>query len=446
MCGIGWLFVAVAVVAQQNSRLQKEQHDALFAIYRALGCPASSSKCAAFNQSAACPTTFTRCANQEVVYLDLSSTGSSGSIPTQIGLLTGLTMLLLFKNELLSSLPSQLGKLRRLERLVLSGNFFSGRLPDELFDLTTLTYLSFAQNGISGSLSPRIAQLRELNTLWAASNKLDGSIPVELATLSKLTSIWLSSNRLTGSLAPELGRLTLLEELFVETNFLDGVIPSTLSSLPLLASFWATANRLRGPVPLLPALARPDNGTFSCFLQFPNSTETNCFSECVDARCVCGEERCPYFPPRSTEREPAAATTAAAATATTTAPAGKASSGAVAALGAGDILPIALGASGAVLLVAIALVVCCIVQRRRANKSEAITIANSQYSSASALPLPSTSLSLPSTHSLPTAAWPQPNYTEGFSTPPQTPVTTYRVVSVTQYQPLQLSPYASVDI
>lgn len=62
----------------------------------------------------------------------------SGAIPTQIGLLTRLEKLQLFRNALHSSLPSQLGRLTELLHLYTFQNQLDGRVPPELAALTEL--------------------------------------------------------------------------------------------------------------------------------------------------------------------------------------------------------------------------------------------------------------------------------------------------------------------
>lgn len=351
-----------------------------------------------------------------------------------------------------------------LTRLALSSNFFSSTLPTQIYALTGLTWLSFAQNAIEGELSPLLGQLTNLETFYAASNKLGGTIPVEFGLMPNITEIWLSSNKISGTLPESIGTWRKLTALYVDSNRLEGTIPTTISLLPLLEAFWATDNRLRGSVPMLPAILRPDdNGTYSCFLQFPNKTETNCFSSCIDARCVCGDMRCPFLVPLTSP--PNAGTPAPASGVPASSAPTSAGDGAPSLITADSVLPIALGAAAAVLLVAIVIVCCCVVQRRKSSVDplDPISVANSNYG---AMPLPPTATSLPHSHSpaslsvtssnssLPTVWMPPHSFSDNFNNPsfPSsdrsfTPVTTYRAIGNSeQYQNLHLSPYASLDI
>ena len=64
--------------------------------------------------------------------LDVCDNAIEGGIPTQLGLLTNLVSLSLCENQLAGHVPSQLGRLSRLDLLQLYGNGLSGALPSEL--------------------------------------------------------------------------------------------------------------------------------------------------------------------------------------------------------------------------------------------------------------------------------------------------------------------------
>ncbi len=120
---------------------------------------------------------------------------------------TSITRLVLINNNLLGSIPAELGQLSSLTRLVLVNNQLTGSIPAELGKLSSLTELTLT------------------------SSQLTGSIPAELGQLSSLTRLVLSSNQLTGSIPAELGQLDLLEYLFLSNNQLSGSIPDELSEL-----------------------------------------------------------------------------------------------------------------------------------------------------------------------------------------------------------------------
>mgnify|MGYP002776109197 FL=1 len=87
-----------------------------------------------------------------VISLDLSGNRISGSIPNEIGSLTGLYNLNLSSNLLIRSIPSSLGNLLTLESLDVSNNQLNGTIPDELTNLTSLAFLNLSNNKLSGAI------------------------------------------------------------------------------------------------------------------------------------------------------------------------------------------------------------------------------------------------------------------------------------------------------
>jgi len=79
-------------------------------------------------------------------YLDLSSCGFGGEIPTQFGSLSHLIYLNLGQNFLMGSIPCQLGNLSQLQELYLASNSFEGSLPSQLGNLSQLEYLDLKYN------------------------------------------------------------------------------------------------------------------------------------------------------------------------------------------------------------------------------------------------------------------------------------------------------------
>ncbi|MEN8218949.1 MAG: hypothetical protein ABFS56_21775 [Pseudomonadota bacterium] len=86
------------------------------------------------------------CSGGRVSELDLYSNQLSGSIPSQLGNLTQLTMLDLSDNELSGSIPTELGSLTNLMALELSDNQLTGSIPSQLGNLTSLNWLCLPTN------------------------------------------------------------------------------------------------------------------------------------------------------------------------------------------------------------------------------------------------------------------------------------------------------------
>ena len=88
-----------------------------------------------------------------VVRLQLTYIGLRGTIPSEVGALSSLSVMELRFTSLSGTLPPSLGRLTALVQLGLGYNSFSGQLPSELFLLTRLSgSLELFNNPISGTL------------------------------------------------------------------------------------------------------------------------------------------------------------------------------------------------------------------------------------------------------------------------------------------------------
>ena len=113
-----------------------------------------------------------------VVSLSVNSRGLDGTIPAELGDLTGLQRLDLFENRLTGPIPAELGRLVKLQSLNLSDNRLTGQIPSQL--------------GVLG----------ELRSLFLQRNDLVGVIPSALGFLDDLVEADLSGNNLRGCAPP----------------------------------------------------------------------------------------------------------------------------------------------------------------------------------------------------------------------------------------------------
>ncbi|MEO1052727.1 MAG: T9SS type A sorting domain-containing protein [Bacteroidota bacterium] len=172
-----------------------------------------------------------------VVGLKLGDNNLVGTIPSEIGELTDLTKLELFKNQLSGTIPSALSNLDNLLFLKLYRNQLSGEIPAELGDLDRLISLSLVKNQLEGNIPAILGELPNLEYLNLHYNQLSGSIPVELGQLTGLIELGISNNNLTGELPESLSNLTSLARLHVEQNNLTGSIPLSYSNIPSIGYF-----------------------------------------------------------------------------------------------------------------------------------------------------------------------------------------------------------------
>ena len=105
----------------------------------------------------------------KVVGLSLANNNLIGSIPEELGELDDLAILDLGHNSLTGPLSGHLGALRQLRDLLLNGNALEGLLPPDLGSVTGLRYLHIGDNKLSGVVPGSFANL-ELDTLYAAGS------------------------------------------------------------------------------------------------------------------------------------------------------------------------------------------------------------------------------------------------------------------------------------
>ena len=174
----------------------------------------------------------------------------SSSIPPGLGRLSQLQTLRILSRQLMGPIPPELGQLSHLQELSLSGNRL-GSIPAELGQLSQLRRLGLVGNQLTGSIPTELGQLSNLRRLHLQNNQLTGPIPAELGQLSQLgEGLHLQNNQLTGSIPPELGKLSQLwGELALQNNRLTGPIPPELGQLSQLSRLYLQNNELTGPIP-----------------------------------------------------------------------------------------------------------------------------------------------------------------------------------------------------
>jgi len=172
-----------------------------------------------------------------------------GSLPIELGNLVNLEDIWLFGNQLNGNIPSELGSLVNLREINLYDNKLTGSIPTELGNLTNLTKLNLNRNELNGSIPPELGNLTNLTEIYLYKNNLVGNIPAELGNLTMLTKLYLYENLLTGNIPAQLGNLNNLTGLILSRNELDGTIPHQLGSLTNLTLLQFYENQLTGNIP-----------------------------------------------------------------------------------------------------------------------------------------------------------------------------------------------------
>lgn len=111
-----------------------------------------------------------------------------------------MTDIFLQQSSLERQIPSDLGLLTGLTRLDLDLNKLSGMIPSAISQLTKLTLLELWSNKLTGNIPSQLATLTLLKRLDIQDNQLVGTIPSELSVVSNLDAAYFGINNLTGTM------------------------------------------------------------------------------------------------------------------------------------------------------------------------------------------------------------------------------------------------------
>ena len=208
---------------------------------------------------------------RRVTSLTRSGVNMTGSLPSAIGNLTGLTTLILSSNPMAGTIPTSIGKLTNLTVLDLSGNTHTGPIPSQIGSLTKLTTLDLHDNSLSQTLPPSMANLNSVQFLDLSdninlsgnlipiggmaglveanltNNNFGGTIPASFGTLVDLVTLDLSFNNLI-AIAAGFGTAPVIE-LDLSDNQFNAAFPVVLTQLPLVNEMDVSFSGLTGIIP-----------------------------------------------------------------------------------------------------------------------------------------------------------------------------------------------------
>ncbi|KAG6620455.1 protein MALE DISCOVERER 2-like isoform X1 [Carya illinoinensis] len=122
------------------------------------------------NDSDPCMWSGVHCVDGEVQMLDLSQLSLEGTLAPELGKLSNLRSLILFKNH------------------------FSGAIPKEIGELTKLEQLDLRENNLSGAIPAEIGRILLLRCLLLRDNEFEGGIPLEIRRLNLLSKLEYDDN------------------------------------------------------------------------------------------------------------------------------------------------------------------------------------------------------------------------------------------------------------
>ena len=184
---------------------------------------------------------------------NLSNNQLIGSVPEQIGDIDSLRYLNLSFNSLSGNIPESIGNLSNLIELKLHNNDITGALPMEVGNLSNLNILNLYNNQLTGGLPSSLGNLLSLEKLYLHQNQITGAIPESIFNLINVKDFYLSNNQLDGSISSNVSELIHLEKLRLQNNQLTGIVPESICDLNLEWSnqyyFHISNNKLCEPYP-----------------------------------------------------------------------------------------------------------------------------------------------------------------------------------------------------
>jgi hypothetical protein len=107
------------------------------------------------------------------------------------------------------------------------GNMLEGVIPAAIGEFSYLEVLDLSNNkGLHGSIPTEIGKLDRLQHLHMSSSALSGTIPTVLGNLKSLVSVNMYDNSLTGEVPAQIATIPTLKQLILTHNQLSGRIPS----------------------------------------------------------------------------------------------------------------------------------------------------------------------------------------------------------------------------
>ncbi|XP_058182879.1 receptor-like protein 53 [Rhododendron vialii] len=186
-----------------------------------------------------------------LTHLNLSRSAFSGSIPSELSLLSKLISLDLSSYRLkLEPLHFKIlvRNLTQLQELVLNEVNISSSLPESLTNLSSLTALDLSWTKLLGNLPDSIFHLPNLQRLLLQNNEdLIVNLPKSTwGSGSSLKELDLSYTNLSGELPDSIGNLKSLKSLHLYETSLSGKLPNSIGNLKSLKSLdlhWTSLSR-----------------------------------------------------------------------------------------------------------------------------------------------------------------------------------------------------------
>jgi Leucine-rich repeat (LRR) protein len=183
--------------------------------------------------------------NGTLTQLSMQGQNLIGSIPPELGLLSRLQVLELQDNQIIGSIPLEMYELRQLIHFDLSSNSLTGTLSNNLGHLINLRdYFDLHNNALQGPIPSEIGLLTNLGVIDIGTNQFSGTVPSTVGQMASLRRFSIRDTRISGSLPTELVLLNALEVLHTDSSGITGPFPEAICSLPFIEEFYSDCEEI----------------------------------------------------------------------------------------------------------------------------------------------------------------------------------------------------------
>jgi len=153
----------------------------------------------------------------KLVFFELSYNKMTGTIPPNVGSMNSLESFRINNNKFTGTLPSELGLLDQLIDINVGSNVgMVGSIPTQIGKLSNLKLLILGTCSFTGTIPTELGKLASLKSLRVYNNYLSGTVPTELGNLYNLYHLMLQFTKLEGMMPSEVcelkdGNLLVLE-------------------------------------------------------------------------------------------------------------------------------------------------------------------------------------------------------------------------------------------
>ncbi|XP_059625018.1 receptor-like protein EIX2 [Cornus florida] len=183
--------------------------------------------------------------------IDLSSNHLNGRLPR---LSSNISTLDLSNNSFSGSISHflcyKMDESKNLQLLNLERNLLSGELPNCWSSWNSLEFINLANNNISGKIPSSMGSLHFLESLHLRNNSLTRELPLSLHNCTSLVAIDFGENEFSGSIPTWIGeRHSYLKILILRSNKFQSHIPKKLCALSSLQILDLAHNNFSGSIP-----------------------------------------------------------------------------------------------------------------------------------------------------------------------------------------------------